>query len=708
MSARRAVTALALAVVVAHGIGGSAHAQTANAQTDCGRAVIFTLPGITWEDVAELRPPVLESMAGAGAIGSMSVRTNSSRTDHASGFGTIGAGTRLSGGVTTGGSTETSGPGATATGVGELEALAAEDGYDAVPGALGDALGDIPTTAIGNAERSLSVSPPERFGRWTLLTAMDTSGNVDFAAVGPELLEETAGVVSTDDVALAGAVTAALETDCGLIVIDQGDLIRAESVNAGDEERARALLSADELLGVVRAELTDEDLLLVVAPTSPAFEDVHFGVALAEGPGFPTGTTLASSSTRREGIVTLPDVAPTVLRHFGLDRHPAMLGRAFFTVPGSADRVGDALESDREAVFMDRVRGPLTTAFVIAQVAIYLLIGWALRKEGSMAGWPQVAALAVVAFPLATYLAGAAPQHSLGEWGYPAFLIAIDVVLLLIATRVAAHPLDRLLVLTGLTCAGLMFDVITGGSLQVNTAFSYSPLVAGRFSGFGNTAFSVLAASTLISGALIVQRFGRSRRVLTAVGLLFLAAVVVDGAPMWGSDVGGVLALVPAFGITLILLAGHRPRARVVLALGAAAVVAVAAFLAFDLARPEEDQTHLARLYEDVSARGIGALTDTIGRKIETNLRVFTSTIWTYFVPPALAFMAWLLLRPRNAWKRLAIDYPTIRAGLIGGLVLSVLGFAVNDSGIVVPAMILSFLVPVALVVHLLLDKESA
>jgi hypothetical protein len=99
---------------------------------------------------------------------------------------------------------------------------------------------------------------------------------------------------------------------------------------------------------------------------------------------------------------------------------------------------------------------------------------------------------------------------------------------------------------------------------------------------------------------------------------------------------------------------------------------------------------------------------DTIGRKIETNVRVFTGTIWTYLVPPALGLIAWLLWRPKRRWERLATEYPTLRAGLVGGLILSLLGFAVNDSGIVVPAVMLSYLVPVAFLAHLLLEREAA
>ena len=47
------------------------------------------------------------------------------------------------------------------------------------------------------------------------------------------------------------------------------------------------------------------------------------------------------------------------------------------------------------------------------------------------------------------------------------------------------------------------------------------------------------------------------------------------------------------------------------------------------------------------------------------------------------------------------------RRGLIGGLIVAVLGFAVNDSGIVVPAMMFSYLVPVALLADLAAPAEA-
>ena len=315
-------------------------------------------------------------------------------------------------------------------------------------------------------------------------------------------------------------------------------------------------------------------------------------------------------------------------------------------------------------------------------------------------------ALGVVAFPLATYLAGLTDQLAFGTWGFVALLLGLDIAIVVAVRTGLKDPFDRLLGVTLLTYAVLVVDLITGANLQVNTVFSYSPLVAGRFAGIGNIAYSVLAAVTVISGALLVHRQGGSRRALALVGVLFAVAIVVDAAAPFGADVGGILALVPGLTITWMLLAGRKPRLRTILFAVVGMVAAVGLFLAIDLAQPEESRTHLARLFEDARGRGSGVFFDVIRRKIETNLRVFRSTIWTYLVPPALGLIAWLLLRPRNRWERIAEEYPRLRAGLVSCLVVAILGFAVNDSGIVVPAMMLSFLVPMALVMHLSLDEE--
>lgn len=691
----------------------------------CSRVVVFTLPGISWEDVTTFEPPTLLDLVDEGAMGSMAVRTVSSRTSYASGFATIGAGNRLDGGFTTGSvasdqvseTVDLVASDVVAGGLAELRGRAEVDAYGAVPGALGSALAEIPTIAVGNADPSIETSPLG-FGRYTLLATMDTSGTTDLAAVGSDLLlpdEDAPFGVATDPEVIATAVDRALEQTCSMTVIDQGDLVRAElfariTGSAGEGSREQALMAADDLLEHV-VDLIDleTDTLLVLSPTSPFnSDDVHFGIAVAVGPGFEPGEVLRSPSTRRPGMVTLPDVAPTILQIQGSSRPGSMSGRPMVAEAGDgSDRIADAIELDRESVFTDRARTPAVTTFVIFQIAVYAVIYLVLRRRRAEGPSPglltalELATLAVVAFPLATYIIGVFPSHEMGGWWFGVALVVIDAALVALTAAVANRSLDRLLVLTGATVALLFIDLMTGSNLQLNTVLSYSPFVAGRFAGIGNIAFGVLTGAVLVTGTLILHRWGVKPAPVAVVAAIFVLAVVVDGAPDFGSDVGGVIALVPGLAITLMLLTGRRPSVKVILLSALAMLAAVGAFLALDLSRPEQDQTHLARLYEDVRSEGPEVFADTILRKVRTNLRVFRTTIWTYGVPPALAVIAWLVLRPRGRWRTVASRYPRLQAGLVSGLILGALGFAVNDSGIVVPAVILAFLVPMALIIHM-------
>jgi hypothetical protein len=711
----------------------------ARAQGTCSKVVVVALPGVTWADVERVAPPNILAAAEEGAVGSMAVRTISSRTSYASGFATIGAGTRVDGARTTGGIADsTDVPGGlfqedvVVAGLDEVQDLAEDAGYNAVPGALATTLreerDDVSMWAIGNSDPGLDPPLPLGHGRWALLATMDDEGVAEFTASSEVLLETADGYpygVRTSAETAAQAITSALSTDgCPVVVVDPGDLTRVDELaTARGEElrelRDRALLAADGLVGSAREALSDDDLLLVVSPTSPGWDvETHLGVAIASGPGFPNGSMLTSGSTRAPDLVTLPDIAPTILAHLDVDKPPEMLGRPFDSAPGDGgDRIGEMVNLDEESVYSHGIQADMATGYVLFQVFMCVLIVLLLRREGDKLGYleehPFVrrclewGALAVVSFPVAVYLSSPLPAHELGLIGFVPATIVLDLLLVALVSVSVAEPLDRLMALALGTVGVMVVDLALGGRLQFNAVFGNDPINAGRFAGLGNSAFAVLGACTIIAAALMVHRWGDRRWVVPAIGALFALAVIADGAPQLGSDVGGVLAFVPAMAVTFMLLLGRRPSWRVVAISAIAGVVILGVFLAIDLGRPAGSQTHLGTFFTDVKERGGGVFFDTIERKARTNLRVFRSTIWTYLVPPALAVIAYLLIRPHGSWRRFAAEYPKLRAGLIGGLVLGILGFAVNDSGIVVPAMILSFLVPLALLTHLRMGRVS-
>ena len=90
-----------------------------------------------------------------------------------------------------------------------------------------------------------------------------------------------------------------------------------------------------------------------------------------------------------------------------------------------------------------------------------------------------------------------------------------------------------------------------------------------------------------------------------------------------------------------------------------------------------------------------------IERKIDANLSSLTRMPpLAVLVPLLLVLLVLVVLRPKQMGIRnLAGAYeaePALRPGLVACLVTAVLGFAVNDSGIIVPAVALAVAVPLA------------
>ncbi|HXH58973.1 MAG TPA: hypothetical protein VNL12_16915, partial [Iamia sp.] len=265
------------------------------------------------------------------------------------------------------------------------------------------------------------------------------------------------------------------------------------------------------------------------------------------------------------------------------------------------------------------------------------------------------------------------------------------------AMRVALVPVAT-------TYGVILIDIVLGGRLQINTAFGYSPVIAGRFAGFGNPAYALFSMGALLLACGLWVLFGgdqpgsRRRWLLGAIIGLFAVTVVVDGHPALGSDVGGILSIIPAAFIVVWLLLGRRLRLRVVLASGLVTVATVAVFAAIDLGRPASEQTHLGRLVRStVGDDGLSGLLTVVERKVNANLTILTSSVWTWAIPLGL------LLLVRFTWRRPQLfethldDEPSTHASLWGGITLSVLGMAVNDSGIAVPAVMFTLFLPFVL-----------
>ena len=102
-----------------------------------------------------------------------------------------------------------------------------------------------------------------------------------------------------------------------------------------------------------------------------------------------------------------------------------------------------------------------------------------------------------------------------------------------------------------------------GSRLQLATVFGDSPIVAGRFTGINNVTFALLLP------VRIDARVHRRRPVPGPRGRQLMLAILgvvllVDVAPMWGADVGGALAGLPALALVAMGLGQWKVRWRTV------------------------------------------------------------------------------------------------------------------------------------------------
>ncbi len=402
-----------------------------------------------------------------------------------------------------------------------------------------------------------------------------------------------------------------------------------------------------------------------------------------------------SPYTRRAGTVALVDVAPTILDLLGIDRPHQMEGRAIESArtDGPLDnRIAVLVDINGRSILRDRA---ITQAGGVFVGCAFTLAGLAVivfarrRTRDHVVTALELAALALLFFLPATFVAGGLYLANGSLAAYWWFVIGASVIAAVGALTTSRRRSLAPLVIALVAVVGLIVvDVLTGARLQFNGAFGYSATIGGRYAGLGNLGFAQLAVGALLLAAIAVHLLPR-RAALWIAGGIFGVAIVVDGAPYFGADVGGVLAMVPAFGITFAMLCGWRFRWRLIATFTAAAIVVLGIFAAVDLARPPDDRTHLGRL---LAGNG-GDLWIVFRRKLAANLSIITANPLAVLLPLVFLAAAYYIWRAPGRLGVTRSRMPSLSAALAGVGTVAVLGTGLNDSGLKITGMMFGVLV---------------
>ncbi|MFI0479462.1 hypothetical protein [Actinomadura sp. 9N215] len=683
---RRAGIAVAWSAVLLCLVVGSAAAQIAGRAGGDVRpvrapVVVIGVAGLAWGDIRQDQTPHLWRLltgdrangttAGAtgAAAGAATVRTTGGPACASDGWLSLSAGQSSVGPRSEDGSGDRECdplPKVTGTGGGEARVGRWDDLVDAQsrsefsphPGELGQALAEHEgcETAIGPGAAVALARPDGTVERYS-------------AAV--------------DDAALR----------CPVTVIDGGQVVESGS------GRLNSLARIDAFAGGVLDRLDGATTVLVQGVTEPPGGTPHLAVSMIAGPvtaSRPDPALLTVTSTRWGGVVRLLDVPSTLLDAVGAPEPaefsgaPISLGRARPADPTTTvHELGAVTTTDQT---LRRWAGLLLAVVAAAQFVLYITAMITARRGAAPGAWRRGfvhAAVVLSVLPVSMYLMSLtrwwhAPSQDAALWGALAVTVAAAAVPVWL---LPARPLWRApLAVALLTFSVLVVDAATGTLLHRASPFGPSALYGGRYYGFGNSTFAVFSVATLVlagaAAAELIER-GRRRAATVAVAAIGAVAVGVDTWPSWGADVGGGLALIPGVAVLAFAVAGVRLTPARLLAVGSAAVTAVAAVAVADWLRPAASRTHAGRFVQDVLE---GQAWQLVERKAGYALGSLAGGPLAWGTALVLAVLVAALAWPERfspGYLDAALRaWPTLRPTLTAVLTTCAIGAVVNDYGI--------------------------
>jgi len=410
-----------------------------------------------------------------------------------------------------------------------------------------------------------------------------------------------------------------------------------------------------------------------------------------------------SATTRRPGMVSLGDIGEAMTAG-GLPpqySRPERIIRFSSALPeGSLHSALDRL--DRTVGGARNLRYPLargTAIYVImCMMAMAVTLYW----------WPRWYPVAVANMAAAALLPPAAiltPAMSRFVLGIDApstgglLLAWVTMAVLCAGIYLLCDVRSTILAVAWLVALLVAADQLTGGRWALLSPLGYCPAAGARYYGLGNEFLGIFLGAVLLivalSRRLPFAACGPDSQSLSAPGwgFLFLVGALVCG-PSWGNNFGGGLTVVcwlaASVGSNL-----HQERGRrtgKLLYTGVITLIVLAAvgiLLLWHIRSSEPAVSHIGRVSENLWGGNYSHILDIVGRKVETGIRVFRSTVWTRIWLFGLGIFALVSYRPPRSLNRLFCRRSRLRFLSRTAAAVSAAALLLNDSGVVTAALMM-------------------
>lgn len=672
------------------------------------KAIIILINRLSLEDIDKMN--YLKSIVEQGSIGLMNTRANEYNNDYAS-TATIGAGSKTDARHDTTGFVNNNkenveifkrrtgfkynGEEIVNLDISKLIELNKGNNYNPNIGALGESINVLNRKAavIGNSDID---NYKVRLGPLIVMNELGLveNGNIE-ENVSTSKATSPFGLMTNYDFIIDTFKESYEKYD--LIVVELGDLYRLEKYKDNLSEdmfvnhRHSILKNMDISIKRISDFIEANEAKLMIVNPYPSYVAYVKGERLtpfiAMGKNVNKGI-FTSHTTRRKGIISNVDIAPYIIKYFN-GSTDEFIGYSMKTI-SMEDKFSYIKELNSKTAYIYKNRINILYTFALYEIIISVIafIGIQLfNKYKFNSNAIQFLLLSNMAIPFILLILPFFKTNSFIE--SIVMIILLTALVTFIAIYIRRTPLDSLIFLAGLTTIALILDILNNSMLMKSSFLGYDPIIGARFYGVGNEYMGILIGSSIVFLTCVIDRFQINK--LIAIPIMLMTIISI-GFPNLGANVGGAITSVFAFMFVMLRLLNDNLRFKhyCYMFLGIILVLMTLGLIDFFLI---EGRSHFASSLNQIINSGSHTVISIIKRKVSMNFKLLGITIWSKVLLSSLLLVGILFYRPFGITKNVLVKYPNVAIGLLGVLTASLLGFLVNDSGVVVSATAIIFLI---------------
>jgi len=367
---------------------------------------------------------------------------------------------------------------------------------------------------------------------------------------------------------------------------------------------------------------------------------------------------IRSTTTRREGIITNLDIAPSILSYYGIDSS-TMVSKgieSYYT----KDAYKKIIKDLEKICFLNYYRSDIIKnyiIFLITTLIIYVLLEKIDNKIlNRFYDSLTIFALWLPVLFMMTFIRNI-------NFVYGLFIVFFLLIIILLNK----FPYEKILKFTALgVFIILVFDSIFNSFLQQNSFLGYDPVIGARFYGIGNEYGGIILGSFYL---LIYFISNSSYFMIISLALHFFLAIIL-GMPFFGANFGATISLFAG----MILFCIQYCKNYNIKSLSLLFIIIIVFFIIWIFIDNFliEEKSHLGQMIFQSTNGNINVFIQVIWRKLIMNLQLIRYSLWSKLLAFSLIIMTIKFDLNNDFLRMLAVPF-------IGAIIA---GIIFNDSGI--------------------------